>query len=681
MRFGLVLLFLTTLLLSGCGGGGGGQSPSGAAAAPGATGSLTVSIRSDSTSARTSGPFDTLLIRVLNPGTGVDVVGQTRVSVSSGEQGSSAQTVAVRGIPVGVQLVRVDALGASGRLVGFGTALAEIAPGVPANVVITLFPPGSLAFLTPPTNAVVGVAFAPAVQVAVLTEAGVLDSGANDPVTLAISSGGALSGTLKVAAVNGVATFQVAPTALGSGFTLTATATTRGSVTSSPFAVLPNVGPPAKLGFLVQPPATVRVNETLSPALQVAIQDANGVTVTSSSATVAMSLLSDGVLNGTRTVNAVNGVATFSDLSVGTVGTNHQLGADSPGLTSASSSFFEVTRARGTLVNVTGSPFATTGVVPTATGVDSTGKFLYVGHEQSASVDGYAIDSTTGVLTPLAGSPFPAGAGMYFMVGHPTLPFLYAPVQANPGKVYAFRVDPTSGALTAVPGSPFATGGGNSLGVAVDPTGKFLFVSHFGSNTLTSFAIDPVTGALTQAPGAPGATTSSPIAIAPLGEFVYVTGGGSVSGFKVDQATGQLAPLAGSPFLSGTLGGGVTASPTRSELYIPGSVGGTLVRAQVDATSGAVTTVQTLTGLKGAVGRPAISPDGTLLFCNVNGGTGLIGMETVAVDATTGTLSLIPGAFYSTSFRPWDPTAHPNGKFVFAGAVNVSSVWSWLVTP
>ena len=41
-------------------------------------------------------------------------------------------------------------------LVGFGTALAEIAPGVPANVVITLFPPGSLAFLTQPTNAVVG---------------------------------------------------------------------------------------------------------------------------------------------------------------------------------------------------------------------------------------------------------------------------------------------------------------------------------------------------------------------------------------------------------------------------------------------------------------------------------------------------------------------------------------------
>lgn len=170
-----------------------------------ATGSLNLTVRADAAAGRTSGPFDSLLVRVLNPSTGVDVMGQTRVPVG----GDSAQVVAVRGVPVGPQLVRVDALQDSGRLVGFGTATVEIAPGVAANVVITLFPPGRLSFLTQPANTAIGTAFSPAVRVAVLNEDGQPDSGADDAVTLA---GSALSGAVTVHAVNGVATFaNVAP--------------------------------------------------------------------------------------------------------------------------------------------------------------------------------------------------------------------------------------------------------------------------------------------------------------------------------------------------------------------------------------------------------------------------------------------------------------------------------------
>jgi 6-phosphogluconolactonase len=38
-----------------------------------------------------------------------------------------------------------------------------------------------------------------------------------------------------------------------------------------------------------------------------------------------------------------------------------------------------------------------------------TNQFLYVGHDGSADISGFGFDSATGGLTPVDGSPFPAG--------------------------------------------------------------------------------------------------------------------------------------------------------------------------------------------------------------------------------------------------------------------------------
>jgi 6-phosphogluconolactonase (cycloisomerase 2 family) len=42
--------------------------------------------------------------------------------------------------------------------------------------------------------------------------------------------------------------------------------------------------------------------------------------------------------------------------------------------------------------------------------VDPAGKFLYLTGEDSNTVFGYRIDSASGTLSPLPGSPFPIGA-------------------------------------------------------------------------------------------------------------------------------------------------------------------------------------------------------------------------------------------------------------------------------
>jgi DNA-binding beta-propeller fold protein YncE len=68
--------------------------------------------------------------------------------------------------------------------------------------------------------------------------------------------------------------------------------------------------------------------------------------------------------------------------------------------------------------------------------------------------------------------------------------------------VAAFAVDTATGSLTEIAGSPFATGGDTSQCVAVDPTGKFAYVTNSGSS-VSAFSINSTTGALTAIAGSP----------------------------------------------------------------------------------------------------------------------------------------------------------------------------------
>ena len=99
----------------------------------------------------------------------------------------------------------------------------------------------------------------------------------------------------------------------------------------------------SKLTFVVQP-STVKVGATITPAVQVAIQNAAGVTVGSATGSVTLSIASGpsgGILSGTLTRNAVNGIATFNDLSISLNG-GYTLQANSGNLAIGTSAAFSV---------------------------------------------------------------------------------------------------------------------------------------------------------------------------------------------------------------------------------------------------------------------------------------------------------------------------------------------------
>jgi hypothetical protein len=91
----------------------------------------------------------------------------------------------------------------------------------------------------------------------------------------------------------------------------------------------------------------------------VKVVDADGNTVTSSSAPVTLAVTNNRAsLYGTETVNAVNGVATFTDLIMILAGSNYSLTAVSPGLTSSFSNSFDVSHGEGVMLYFITEPVA-----------------------------------------------------------------------------------------------------------------------------------------------------------------------------------------------------------------------------------------------------------------------------------------------------------------------------------
>jgi hypothetical protein len=204
--------------------------------------------------------------------------------------------------------------------------------------------------VTQPTTITAGGTIAPPVRVAAQDSAGRTVTGFTGPITLAIGnnpSGGSLGGTRSVDAIDGVATFSdLSVDKEGPGYTLTASAGSLTGATSAAFDVLGTGGGTSAthLWYTVQPTVT-DAGAPITPAVRVAAHDANGNVVTDYTGAITMSIRTNpscANLTGTRTVAAVNGIATFSDLKIDIGGHGYTLLAQAAGLTEIQSSAFNV---------------------------------------------------------------------------------------------------------------------------------------------------------------------------------------------------------------------------------------------------------------------------------------------------------------------------------------------------
>jgi 6-phosphogluconolactonase len=214
-----------------------------------------------------------------------------------------------------------------------------------------------------------------------------------------------------------------------------------------------------------------------------------------------------------------------------------------------------------------GSPSAQD-VVATAMQVDSTGNYLLAAgistSQQVQAVGIYTIDTTTGLLTPVAGSP------LTLFTGSATNPTVVAPtgLLITPNNAYVYASLSTLGVQVLTLGSGGALSAGNPATIlapfknstspsdqqtASDPNSLFLFVAETNTG-LRVFSIGSG-GSLSEVSGSPYAVGTGPTAVSldATGSYVYVTNKGSnnISAFTFTAASGKLTAVAGSPFSSG----------------------------------------------------------------------------------------------------------------------------------
>lgn len=204
------------------------------------------------------------------------------------------------------------------------------AGGAPVSLAITTQPNGGTTAAPLSTQPVIE-----------LRDVASLRSPNTNPVTVSVASGpGTISGTTTVNAANGIARFTDLQLSAAGSYTLLFASTGLTSVTSAPFVVV--VAPAVQIVIVTQPVggASGTVLPT-QPTLQ--LRNAANVVDPAASNPVTVTLIGgSATLSGTTTVNAVNGVVTFTNLVVTGAGT-YSLVFNSPGLFQATSAVFTIT--------------------------------------------------------------------------------------------------------------------------------------------------------------------------------------------------------------------------------------------------------------------------------------------------------------------------------------------------
>ena len=236
---------------------------------------------------------------------------------------------------------------------GVGYTMVATSPGYTdaTSATFTITPTASthLVFTQPPSLTTAGVAIAPAVELQVRDAGGNLVTAFNGTVTVAITAGtgangAVLSGTKTIQAVGGVATFSdLSIDKAGTGYKLSASASGVAGANSPTFQIV--AGAATVIVFSTQP-TTTAINAVITPAVEVSARDAFGNVDKNFTANVTVAIAvnpAGGNLSGTKTVAAVQGVATFSTLKVDKAGSGYRLSATTASLTSVMSSAFSIT--------------------------------------------------------------------------------------------------------------------------------------------------------------------------------------------------------------------------------------------------------------------------------------------------------------------------------------------------
>jgi 6-phosphogluconolactonase len=177
--------------------------------------------------------------------------------------------------------------------------------------------------------------------------------------------------------------------------------------------------------------------------------------------------------------------------------------------------------SNGSLSPIAGSPFATApnaGPSYLLSTANSTGnQFLFVSLSNASQIAGFNIDTTTGALTPIPGSPFTSGKGPGILINGPTANELLV-INTGDHTVEAFNIA-ANGMLTPI-GSPVAVGTASSgmvFGPEQTQSNSQLYTADTAASSIEIVNVDNSSGAISA--GGTVSVSSPPLQLAIYDQF------------------------------------------------------------------------------------------------------------------------------------------------------------------
>jgi 6-phosphogluconolactonase (cycloisomerase 2 family) len=303
------------------------------------------------------------------------------------------------------------------------------------------------------------------------------------------------------------------------------------------------------------------------------------------------------------------------------------------------------------------------GTTPTGLALLPSRKFLYTANSFGDNVSLYNVNGD-GTLT-LNQNPTPAGSGPNTAVIDPSGKYLLV-TNSLSNNISVFQIDTSSGALSQVPGSPFYANA-SPTEMVFTHSGQFVYVTNPGLGTVTGFSF--ANGALTPVPNSPffSGAGAAALTVDASDFFLYVanpsatnptlpTTTGNISGFNIG-SDGSLTAIAGSPFASveGSGPSAITIDPFNRFVYAvtpqsSASIWCFSITSSLGPTNGQLVEVAgSPFNLAGGGLFALFDPAGNFLFIGSQSGHAI---EAYTYDVDNGTLKLITGSPFSTGVPP-----------------------------
>jgi 6-phosphogluconolactonase len=344
-------------------------------------------------------------------------------------------------------------------------------------------------------------------------------------------------------------------------------------------------------------------------------------------------------------------------------------------------------------------------------------RFAYVGSDSRSAIDAgtdadavgisvYSIAPDTGALTLI--QTVPSDNAFYFAFD-PTQRFLYAVnvigdyEGEESGSVEAYAVDPETGMLTFL--NRQSSKGSTAAQPAVDPSGKYVVVANYnGANFVVlpinpDGSLEPVVSSIEQTGSGPNKERqdmSHPHAVVfdPGGKYIAAAdlGTDQVLIFQLNTETGELERVSEASTAPGAGPRHIAFSPDATKLYVVNEMGGTITLFAYDPETGQIgEELQTISafpdpfeGTK-STAEILLHPSGKFLYNSNRGqpdmvtpeGDAIVGF---AIDPDSGQLTLI-GHTVEGIGEPWSFAIDPAGQWLYAANYAEDTVTQYAIDP